>query len=105
MDGFWLVQFQGVQGFGGGAVSLVHGKVFGGDSGFLYTGTYTEQGGSLNAKIHVKKYFGGAQSVMGRDEFDLALAGTLQGNTIAAKGTIPGTPLAFEAKLTKQGDI
>jgi hypothetical protein len=105
MEGFWLVQFQGVQGFGGGAVTLIHGKVFGGDSGFLYTGSYTDQGGTLSAKIHVKRSFPGAQSVMGKDQFDLELAGTLQGNVIAAKGTIPGTPLAFQAKLTKQGDI
>lgn len=105
MEGFWLVQFQGVQGFGGGAVTLVKGKVFGGDSGFLYAGSFTDQGGTLSAKIHVKRYFPGAPSVMGRDEFDLELAGTLQGNTIMAKGTVPGTALAFQAKLTKQGDI
>jgi hypothetical protein len=105
MEGFWLVQFQGVQGFGGGAVTLVQGKVFGGDSGFLYTGTYTEQGGVLSAKIHVKRAFPGAQSVMGMDQFDLVLTGTLQGSVIAAKGTLAGTPAAFQAKLTKQGDI
>lgn len=105
MEGFWLVQFQGVQGFGGGAVTLIHGKVFGGDSGFLYTGSYTDQGGTLTAKIHVKRAFPGAPSVMGRDQFDLELSGTLQGNAIAAKGTIPGTPLAFKANLTKQSDI
>jgi|SRR5665213_1544781 hypothetical protein len=105
MEGFWLVQFQGVQGFGGGAVTLIHGKVFGGDSGFVYTGTYTDQGGALTAKIHVKRAFPGTISVMGKDQFDLELTGTLQGNVIAAKGTIPGTPVAFQAKLTKQGDI
>ncbi len=105
MEGFWLVQFQGVQGFGGGAVTLVHSKVFGGDSGFVYTGTYTAQDGNLSAKIHVKRSFPGAQSVMGRDQFDLELKGTLQGDVITAKGTIPGTPLVFQAKLTKQGDI
>jgi hypothetical protein len=105
MDGFWLVQFTGVQGFGGGAVTLIHGKVFGGDSGFLYTGSYTDQGGTLSARIHVKRSLPGAPSVMGRDQFDLELTGTLQGDVITAKGTIPGTPLAFQAKLTKQGDI
>lgn len=105
MEGFWLVQFKGVQGFGGGAVTLVHGKVFGGDSGFMYSGTYEEQGNTLNAKIHVKRSFPGTQSVMGQEKFDLELSGTLQGNVIAAKGSIPGTNLRFEAQLTKHGDI
>jgi len=99
------VQFQGVQGFGGGAVILIRGKVFGGDSGFLYASTYTDQGGNLNAKIHVKKQIAGIQSVMGRDEIDLVLTGTLQGNVIAAKGSVPGTQLGFQAPLTKQGEI
>jgi hypothetical protein len=105
MEGFWLVQFSGVQGFGGGAVTLVRGRVFGGDSSFVYSGSYTDQGGAPNAKIHVRRAFPGAQSVMGRDQFDLELTGAPQGNVIAAKGSIPGTNLAFQAKLTKQGDI
>jgi hypothetical protein len=105
MEGFWLVQFTGVQGFGGGAVTLVNGKVFGGDSGFMYSGSYADQGGKLHAKIHVKRSFPGTQSVMGLDNFDLELTGTLQGNTIAATGSVPGSPLRFQATLTKQGDI
>jgi len=105
MEGFWLVQFTGVQGFGGGVVTLIHGKVFGGDSGFIYSGNYSEEGGTLNAKIQVKRSYPGAQSVMGQDRFNLELAGTLQGDVIAAAGSIPGTSLRFNAKLTKQGDI
>ena len=105
MEGFWLVQFTGVQGFGGGAVTLVNGKVFGGDSGFVYSGTFTDQGGNLNAKIHVRRSFPGAQSVMGLDKFDLELAGKLQGNAISATGSVPGTNLRFQATLTKQGDL
>jgi hypothetical protein len=42
---------------------------------------------------------------MGRDQFDLELTGALQGNAIAAAGSIPGTPLKFQARLTKHGDL
>jgi hypothetical protein len=105
MEGFWVVQFNGVQGFGAGVVTLMGGQIFGGDSGFLYTGTYTDQAGALNAQIHVRRYAAGMASVMGRDQFDLVLTGTLNGNAIAATGTIPGTPMQFRAQLTRQGNL
>jgi hypothetical protein len=105
MEGFWTVQFNGVQGFGWGVVTLIGGQLFGGDSSFLYTGTYTDQNNTLAARVHVQRAAPGAQSVMGRDQFDLELTGTLQGNSIAAAGSIPGTPLRFQAKLTKHGEL
>jgi len=44
IDGFWIVQFEGVQAKGGGVAVLTKGHIFGGDSGFTYTGKYeTEQ--------------------------------------------------------------
>lgn len=105
MEGFWTVQFSGVDGFGFGTVTLAGGHIFGGDSGFIYTGTYTAQNGVLKAHVHVRRGAAGAQSVMGRDQFDLELTGALQGNSIAANGSIPGTTLGFKAQLVKQGDI
>jgi hypothetical protein len=103
MEGFWTVQFTGVQGWGAGVITLIGGQLFGGDSGFLYTGTYTQHGNALTARVHVKQYVVGGVNVMGRNEFDLELSGTMQGNTITATGSIPGTPLRLSGTLTKQG--
>jgi hypothetical protein len=107
MEGFWLVQFSGVQGFGAGVLTLVNGQVFGGDSSMLYRGTYSQQGNTLNARVHVIQHTSvpGMQSVMGRGEFDLELSGTLQGERITATGTIPGTPMRLNATLIKQGEV
>ena len=105
MEGFWTVQFTGVQGWGAGVITLIGGRLFGGDSGFLYTGTYTQQGNALTARVHVKQFVTGAANVMGRNEFDLELTGTLQGNTLAATGSVPGTQLRLTGALTKQGDL
>jgi 2-keto-4-pentenoate hydratase/2-oxohepta-3-ene-1,7-dioic acid hydratase in catechol pathway len=105
MEGFWTVAFKGIQGFGAGVATLIGGKVFGGDSGYLYTGTYTQQGNTLNARIHVKQYVQGVPNVMGRTEFDLILTGTLSGNTITATGTIPGAPGQLVGTLTKQQEL
>lgn len=105
MEGFWTVKFTGVQGFGAGVVTLIAGQLFGGDSNFLYKGTYTQSGNTLNATVQVKRAFPGAPSVMGRDQFELQLTGTLQGNAVTCTGGIPGTPLQFQAQLTRQGEL
>ena len=90
---------------GAGVITLIGGQAFGGDSGFLYTGTYTQQGNALTARVHVKQYVAGIANVMGRNEFDLELAGTLQGNIITATGRIPGTSLHLNGTLTKQAGL
>ncbi len=55
MEGFWTVQFQGVQGMGAGFITLIGGQLFGGDSGFLYKGTYTQQGDNLTAQARSER--------------------------------------------------
>ena len=105
VEGFWLVQFTGVQGWGGGAVTLIGGQLFGGDSGFFYTGSYKTQNDTLNARIHVRRYIDSVATVMGRDEFDLELTGIKQGNTITITGAIPGTSLRLKGTLVKQGNL
>ena len=105
MEGFWIVKFTGVQGWGEGVATLIGGQVFGGDSGFLYGGSYTTQNNTLNARVHVKRYAAGTVNVMGRDEFDLELTGVAQGNSISVTGTIPGTQLRLSGSLTKQGNL
>ena len=102
MEGFWTVQFRGIQGWGAGVVTLINGQLFGGDSGFLYTGTYDQQGNAFAAHVHVRQHVAGVPNVMGRNQFDLELTGTLQGNVIAVAGTLPGTELRLNGTLTRQ---
>ena len=54
MQGFWTIQFRGVQGFGSGVVTLIDGDIFGGDGGYIYTGSYKTNGPTLDAQVHVK---------------------------------------------------
>lgn len=106
MEGFWTVQFKGIQGMGFGVITLIAGQVLGGDSAFLYTGTYKQNGNGLHARVHVMKYAPGMFSVMDRDVFDLELDGTMQvGGTLKATGIIPGTPCRFEAVITKRSEL
>ena len=105
MEGFWTVQFKGVQGFGTGVVVYIGGHVFGGDSAVMFTGTYDQQGDAVTVKIHVKQMVPGLMTVMGRTEYDLDLAGTLNGNMLKVSGKIPGTEDHLSATLIKQCDL
>ena len=104
---FWTVQFTGVQGFGAGVLTLIKGQVFGGDSGMLYTGTYSQQGSAVTARVHVERFSAtpAMHSVMGPNTFDLDLTGTLQGNTATISGVMPGTTMRLTAALTKRADL
>jgi len=90
---------------GAGVVTFVNGRVFGGDSGYMYVGTYTRQGNTVTANVHVKPHVPGSLNVMGRSEFDLQLSGMVNGDAANLTGTIPGTPLKLQGTLTKQHDI
>jgi hypothetical protein len=105
MEGFWTVQFKGVQGFGTGVVVYLAGHVFGGDSAVMFTGTYDLQGDAVTIRIHVKQMVPGLMTVMGRTEYDLDLAGTLNGNMLKLAGNIPGTEDRLSATLMKQCDL
>ena len=105
MEGFWTVQFIGVQGWGSGVVVYIGGHVFGGDSAVMFTGTYDRQGDAVTVKLHVKQIAPGLMNVMGRNEFDLDLSGTLNGDKLDLAGSIPGTDLRLKCTLTKQCDL
>jgi hypothetical protein len=106
MEGFWTVQFTGLPGaWGNGVVTLIAGQVFGGDGAFLYARTYTDAQNQLTANIHVRRYAQGVPSVMGQDQFDLALTGASSGDVIGVTGSIPGTALRFQGTLTKRGKL
>jgi hypothetical protein len=102
MQGFYTIEFQGIEGWGAGVVTLANGKVFGGDSGYLYSGTYTQSANTMNARVHVKQYVAGIQNVMGRSEFDLQLDGITNAGRMTVTGTIPGTPLRLHGILTNR---
>ena len=105
MEGFWTVQFVGVQGWGTGVAVYIGGHIFGGDSAVMFTGTYDRQGDAVTSQLHVKQIDPQLMNVMGRNEFDLELAGTLEGDKLKLAGNIPGTDMRLKATLTKQCEL
>lgn len=107
VDGFWLVQYEGIQGGGGGVVFLTKGKVLGGDSGYAYFGTYKEENGSLRANVKVQNFLPGIPNVLGVvGDFDLELNAKIDG--AVARGTatlLHQTGVGIAVKLTKRAEL
>jgi hypothetical protein len=87
IDGLWIVQFHGPQGVGHGVVVLVRGQVLGGDSGFAYIGSYELKENAFKANVLVKNIDPAIPNVLGiPGNFDLIIAGNLQGDEITGTG-------------------
>jgi hypothetical protein len=89
VDGFWLVQYEGMAGNGGGVVVFLKGKVYGGDSGSTYLGTYETNGKEIRSTVRVHNYMPGVVSAIGiqQDDYDLQITGSVEGEIIKAFGT------------------
>jgi len=107
VDGFWIVQFEGLKGNGGGVAVFIKGKVFGGDNGSTYTGTYVANAKTINARVRIHNYMPGVVSVIGIEgDYDLDVIGNVEGDVIKATGTPAGKQSAGLAlKLTKAGEL
>lgn len=107
MDGFWIVQFEGIEGGGGGVAVFLKGNVYGGDGAYHYTGTYGVEGAILTAQVLVHQFLPGMGNVLGIEgDFTLSLVGKLDGTTIVGTASligVAGAGIAF--KLKKISDI
>jgi hypothetical protein len=102
MEGFWIVQFEGMEGRGGGVAVLLRGHVYGGDSGYHYTGTYAGEGDHLTADVLVHEFLPGTGNVLGiQGDFRLALAGKIVDNVVEGTAKLvgqTGVGIAFKLK-------
>jgi hypothetical protein len=91
VEGFWIVQYEGVQGYGGGVAVLIKGHILGGDTGFLYTGTYQTDEVTLSARIMVRNFLPEVPNVLGvAGDFELLMKGDIAGQTIRGSATLIG---------------
>jgi hypothetical protein len=107
IDGFWIVQFEAVQGRGGGVAILTKGQIFGGDSGFTYTGKYETDERTLKARVTVRNFLPDVPSIFGiTGDYDLNLNADVHGDVINGKAIVVGQSGAgIVVRLTKRGDL
>lgn len=107
INGLWIVQFHGPQGNGGGVVVLIDGRVYGGDSGFSYVGSYELKAASFKGRVSVRNFDPAIANVLGVvGDFELLLEGTVQGLSISGTAALASAPGArIVVRLTKRSDL
>jgi hypothetical protein len=106
-NGLYRVHFQTPLGMGAGVVHAVDGRMWGGDAGLYYVGTYTTDGDRLNATVATERHTNhpGVVSVFGVDKVTINLDGQIAGDSVNAKGSSPQAPgVGFSASLTRISD-
>lgn len=107
IEGFWIVQFEAIQGNGSGVVVFIKGKVFGGDGETTYTGDYRESEGRISARIFIHNYKPGFINVIGVEgDYWLDIEGTIEGKSIQAQGrAVEHDVVGMAIKLTKVDEL
>jgi T3SS negative regulator,GrlR len=107
VEGFWIVQYEGVQGNGGGVVFFTKGRIYGGDSGFVYTGTYQTDEKTIAGRVSVRNFLPEVASVFGiPGDYELNLKGTVVGQQIHGSASLVNQQaMGIVVKLTKIGEL
>lgn len=107
IQGLWIVQYVGLQGSGGGAIVLINGKILGGDTGYLYIGTYQVEGNVLSGRVKVSNFLPEIPNVLGiQGDFELDLRVPVAVPVMQGAMGLVGQPGAgIAVKLTKAADL
>jgi hypothetical protein len=106
-DGLYKVHFQTPLGWGAGVVFGAGGKLWGGDAGLFYVGTYSVDGNNVTAEVRTNRHTQstGIVSVFGRDQVKITLKGVSEGDIVKLSGKAAEIPnIAFTAELTRISD-
>ena len=102
-DGVYKATFQTPIGIGFGVVTLLNGRLTGGDSSMYYIGTYRTDGATIHAEIHVRPHSAvfGLESVLGTSNANVTLTGTIVGDGARFDGSSANAPgINMRAMLT-----
>ena len=107
LDGFWILQVQIPEFTSGGVAVFIKGKVFGGDNGFSWIGTYDGDDHLVKARVKVHNFDPAIQSVFGiTGDYELHFSGNVQGDVITGTAMLPSQPQkTLGIRLTKRANL
>jgi hypothetical protein len=106
-DGLWTVEFMStINRFGRGVVVLLNGRLFGGDAGYYYSGTYEIKGNKIEGLANVTRYDETHTSVFGNlGQFKLKFSGEISSLHFSASASIIDKPDKLRLEGYKKEDI
>jgi hypothetical protein len=101
-EGIYRVHFATPLGEGSGVVTLIGGRIRGGDAALYYNGTYQAENGKLLAHVATARHttMPGVESVFGTDSVNITLNGDAKETSASVVGTAKEAPgITFRAQL------
>jgi hypothetical protein len=107
VEGFWIVQTKGPDGTGGCVAMLLGGKIFGGDNGFCFMGTYYDDASTMKAKVTVQNFDPAVPSIFGlKGDYDLEVSATIKGDSMTGTAMLVGQPTkSIGIRLDKKASV
>ena len=109
LEALWSVEFQSNMGvFGNGIVVFETGRIFGGDSTMIYTGSFGIVNDTIVSELHVRKYASirGVGSAVGFNDFHLKLTGKPDPKVMHLTGYVVEDPnRKMTIKATRQAEL
>ena len=107
VEGFWILQIETPQQTSGGVCVFLNGKIFGGDNGFTWIGTYTSDDKLIKARVNVHNFDKSVQSVLGiPGDYEMHFSGNVQGNMITGAAMLAGQPQhSLACRLLKRASL
>lgn len=107
IDGFWLVHAEGPGGTAGGVAVFARGKVFGGDSGFYYLGTYEEKGGVVTARVAVHNFDPAIVNILSvAKDYELDVSAIAKEDAMNGTAIVAGSPTqSIALRLVKKANL
>ncbi|HUC30004.1 MAG TPA: GrlR family regulatory protein [Candidatus Acidoferrum sp.] len=107
LDGLWIVQFTGKEILGTGVVVFSNGKLFGGETGFYYIGSYESDGKMVKARAMIRNFDPAIPSgfrILG--DYEMDVSAKLQDDKLTGTAMIVGQPQhSLGIRLTKKANL
>ena len=107
LDGLWTAQFTGKEVAGSGVVVFSNGKLFGGETGFYYIGTYESDGKVVKARVMIRNFDPALPSGFGiPGDYEMDVSGVFQDDKITGTAIIANQPQhSLGIRLTKKANL
>lgn len=93
VEGFWVLYFETPQFTGGGVAMLLNGRIFGGDDGFTWIGTYTGDERLFKGRVMVRNFNPSVQSIFGiGGDYEMHISCNVDGDQISGTAMVAGQP-------------
>lgn len=107
IEGFWILKIVPPPVTTGGVTVFINNKIFGGDSGFTWVGSYTLRERIMKGRVRVHRFDSNFEGVFGLEsDYDMHLSGTLDGNIITGTAIVANQPQhSLGIRLEKRAEL